>query len=202
MDVFIQDAQRNGVDLSYVYQGCYSLRLAPPSVVNFEFAGYASRQCYDDEVLITINEDGWKDQIGLYNNSYPFAAGFHLMYHELGHDILNLDHTCNETPNFLNQLSECNGSEDFDTSRLKFTNNMLWFTENELQEENLGFHKAVNNFFNKINQNISEWSTSIDWSNPTEENSIPCPIPNQWTDWNGQERGLINRTEDSLCKFN
>ena len=202
LDVFIQDAQRNGVDLSYVYEGCYSLRLAPPSVVDFNFSGYASSMCYDEEVLITINEDAWKNQIDLYDNSYSHAAGFHLMYHELGHDILNLNHTCNETPNFLNQYSECDGSEDFDTSRLKFTNNMLWFTENELQEENLGFHKAVNNFFNKINQNVAVFVSSLDWSNPTEENSIPCPIPYQWTDWNGQERGLINRSEDQKCKFN
>jgi len=68
--------------------------------------------------------------------------------------------------------------------------------------EDLGFHKAVNNYFNKINQNISEWRFSMDWSNPTAENSIPCPIPYQWTDWNGQERGLINRPEDVKCKFN
>ena len=27
--------------------------------------------------------------------------GFHLIWHELGHDILNIDHTCNETPNYL-----------------------------------------------------------------------------------------------------
>ena len=104
--------------------------------------------------------------------------------------------------NFLNHSSQCDGSEDFDTSRLKYTSNMLWFTENELQEENLGFHKAVNNYFNKINQNINEWMVSIDWSNPTAENSIPCPIPYQWTDWSGEERGLINRSEDLKCKFN
>lgn len=205
LDVFIQDAQRNGVDLSYVYEGCYSLRLAPPSFVDIEFAGYASRKCYDDEVLITINEDDWKQSIEFWDNSYPIAIGFHLMYHELGHDILNLGHTCNETPNFLNHPSECDGSEDFNTDKLKNPIDLLWFTNNEvpeLSEDNIGFHKTVNNYFNKINQNISEWVVSIDWSNPTAENSIPCPIPYQWTDWNGQERGLINKSEDQKCKFN
>ncbi len=201
MDVFIQDAQRNGVDLSYVYEGCYKLRLVTPAVGD-TFAAYASRMCYDEEVLITINEDSWKNQVG-YDNSYPTAPGFHLLYHELGHDILNLNYTCNETPNFLNHSSQCDGSEDFNAGPvLKGANDMLWFTENELQEENLGFHKAINNYFNKINQNINEWRFSMDWSNPTAENSIPCPIPYQWTDWNGQERGLINRSEDVKCKFN
>ena len=36
MDVFIQDAQRNGVDLSYVYEGCYKLRLVTPAVGDTE----------------------------------------------------------------------------------------------------------------------------------------------------------------------
>ena len=54
---------------------------------------------------------------------------------------------------------------------------MLWFTENELQEENLGFHKAVNNYFNKINQNIVECNLTIASFGETiiAENSITCP---------------------------
>ena len=198
LDVFIQDAQRNGIDLSYVYEGCYSLRFAPPSVVNFEFAGYATRQCYDNSLLITINEDYWKNQLEISPNfSEPYASGFHLMYHELAHDILDLNHTCNETPNFLNHPAGCNGNE----INLKYTSDMLWFTENELQEENLGFHKSVYNLFNIINQDQEKWYTSLDWSNSTEENSIPCPLPDQWTDWNGNERGLLSIPQEQLCSF-
>ncbi len=176
LDVFIQDAQRNGFDLSYVYQGSYKIELVTPAAGE-TYAARAYRMCYDDQVWITINEDSWKQSIELWDNSYSFAAGFHLLYHELGHDILNLQHTCNEIPNFLNHPSQCDGSEDFNTNQLKYTSNMLWFTENELQEENLGFHKAVNNYFNKINQNIVECNFTIASFGETiiAENSIPCP---------------------------
>ena len=176
LDVFIQDAQRNGFDLSYVYQGSYKIELVTPAAGE-TYAARAYRMCYDDQVWITINEDSWKQSIELWDNSYSHAAGFHLLYHELGHDILNLQHTCNEIPNFLNHPSQCDGSEDFNTNQLKYTSNMLWFTENELQEENLGFHKAVNNYFNKINQNIVECNLTIASFGETiiAENSITCP---------------------------
>ena len=203
LDVFIQDAQRNGLDLSYVYEGCYKIELVTPAAGE-TYAARAHRMCYEEEVLISISEDSWKNQVG-YDNSYPTASGFHLLYHELGHDILNLNHTCNETPNFLNHSSQCDGSEDFNAGPvLKGANDMLWFTENELQEENLGFHKHVYNYFNKINQNIDEWvvTNASFGETMTAENSIPCPWPDQWTDWAGRERGLINRSEDLKCKFN
>ena len=197
MDVFIQDAQRNGVDLSYVYEGdCYELRFA--TLTDDEnFARLAHRTCVDSSVLITINKDYWYNNLEKWPNFYfPVANGFHLMYHELGHDILNLLHTCNETPNFLNHPSACLGNEP----PPKYTSDMLWFTDNELQEENLGFHRAVFNYFNLINQDEKKWYASIDWSNPTEENSIPCPLPYQWTDWAGRERGYGSLT--TLCIFN
>ena len=199
LDVFIQDAQRNGVDLNYVYEGCYSFKFFTSSDDNENTAGYAVRMCTDNSVVIAINDDYWHNGLENFPNfSFPVAYGFHLLYHELGHDILNLNHTCNETPNFLNHPSACLGNEP----PLKYTSDMLWFTENELQEENLGFHKTVYNYFNLINQDQEKWYTSMDWSNPTAENSIPCPVPDQWTDWNGNERGILSWSDEvlsSLC---
>ena len=79
--------------------------------------------------------------------------GFHLIWHELGHDILNLDHTCNETPNFLNHYSSCKEGSDI---YLQYTSSMLWFTDDnnpETSQDNKGFHRAVSNYYKLINQN-------------------------------------------------
>ena len=107
-------------------------------------------------LILSLNKKTWEQNIqsfldhpsGFYKDPYIF--GFHLIWHELGHDILNLDHTCNETPNFLNQYSECEEGSDIS---LQYTSSMLWFTDDnnpETSQENKGFHRAVSNYYKLV----------------------------------------------------
>ena len=74
---------------------------------SFPAAGRTNTNCVDSQVRVELNKEYWEQTIqplldhpsGFYKDPYMF--GFHLIWHELGHDILNLQHTCNETPNFL-----------------------------------------------------------------------------------------------------
>ena len=102
--------------------------------------------------------------------------GFHLIWHELGHDILNLDHTCNETPNFLNHYSSCKEGSDI---YLQYTSSMLWFTDDnnpETSQDNKGFHRAVSNYYKLINKN----PFTIKYTS-SSHGDIPCPVPSSAT---------------------
>jgi hypothetical protein len=95
------------------------------------------------------------------------------MWHEFGHDLLHLEHTCNETPNFINSFSAC---EEGSNVNLQYSGSMLWFTDDsspETSEENKGFHRAVSNYYNLINQDVSAIFRD---ANEFQE-AIPCPVP-------------------------
>ena len=170
LDAFILDAERYGVDLSYVKEGCINIFLDP----NFTIAaGGTNAFCKDNQVRIQYNKTYWEDQLQMvmsrpYSNplySETTMYGFHLMWHELGHDILNMGHTCNETPNFSNHPTAC---EEGSGKNLKYTRDMLWFTDDsspETSEENIGFHRALSNYYNKINQALAE------------KHGLSCPCP-------------------------
>ena len=180
VDAFILDAQRYGVDLSYVRDNCYNVVIEDFGLMTAD--GKTSAHCVDSQVRVELNKKTWEQNIqpfldhpsGFYKDPYIF--GFHLIWHELGHDILNLDHTCNETPNFLNQYSECEEGSDI---YLQYTSSMLWFTDDnnpETSQENKGFHRAVSNYYKLINQN----PYSISYLSTTHED-IPCPVPSSAT---------------------
>ena len=176
VDVFILDAERYGVDLTYARDHCYNIVLE--DFGSSSAAGWTNASCVDTQVRVELNKKIWEQNIqplldhpsGFYKDPYMF--GFHLIWHELGHDILNLQHTCNETPNFLNQYSAC---EEGSTVILQYTSKMLWFTDDtnpETSQENKGFHRAVSNYYKLINQipyTIKTPSSTHD--------DIPCPVP-------------------------
>ena len=176
VDVFILDAERYGVDLTYARDHCYNIVLE--DFGSSPAAGWTNASCVDTQVRVELNKKTWEQNIqpfldhpsGFYKDPYIF--GFHLIWHELGHDILNLQHTCNETPNFLNQYSAC---EEGSNVILQYTSKMLWFTDDtnpETSQENKGFHRAVSNYYKLINQipyTIKTPSSTHD--------DIPCPVP-------------------------
>ena len=176
VDVFILDAERYGVDLTYARDHCYNIVLE--DFGSSPAAGWTNASCVDTQVRVELNKKIWEQNIqplldhpsGFYKDPYMF--GFHLIWHELGHDILNLQHTCNETPNFLNQYSAC---EEGSNVILQYTSKMLWFTDDtnpETSQENKGFHRAVSNYYKLINQipyTIKTPSSTHD--------DIPCPVP-------------------------
>ena len=176
VDAFILDAERYGVDLTYVRDHCYNIVIE--DFGSFPAAGRTNASCVDSQVRVELNKEYWEQTIqplldhpnGFYKDPYMF--GFHLIWHELGHDILNLQHTCNETPNFLNHYSAC---EEGSNVILQYTSKMLWFTVDtnpETSQENKGFHRAVSNYYKLINQ------IPITIKTPSStHDDIPCPVP-------------------------
>ena len=176
VDAFILDAERYGVDLTYVRDHCYNIVIE--DFGSAPAAGWTNAGCVDSQVRVELNKEIWEQNIqplldhfsGFYKDPYMF--GFHLIWHELGHDILNLQHTCNETPNFLNQYSAC---EEGSNVILQYTSKMLWFTDDtnpETSQENKGFHRAVSNYYKLINQ------IPITIKTPSStHDDIPCPVP-------------------------
>jgi hypothetical protein len=178
LDVFILDAERYGVDLSYVKEYCYNVVL-----VDFDFPNppmaMTYTQCVDTQVRVVINKSSWEQAIQSIENTQqgfykdPFIYGLQLMWHEFGHDLLHLEHTCNETPNFINSFSAC---EEGSNVNPQYSGSMLWFTDDsspETSEENNGFHRAVSNYYNLINQDVSAIFRD---ANEFQE-AIPCPVP-------------------------
>ena len=172
LDVFILDAKRYGVDLSYVHEGCANMILDP----NFTGAAGASfGGCIDNQVRIKINKTYWEEQFQILM-SRPYANplysdttiyGFHLIWHELCHDILYIDHNCYETPNFLNHFAGCGQDSGVN---LQYTSDMLWFTDDskpDTSQQNRGFHTAVSNYYRKVNQVITNQSST----------GCDCPLP-------------------------
>ena len=156
LEAFILDAERYGVDLSYINDACINLFFDE----NYTGAGATNAFCKENQVRVLLGKAYWDNQLKMlmskpYSNplySETTIFGFHLMWHELGHDILNIGHTCNDTPNFINYPGACDKDSEI---TLQYTRDMLWFTDNsnpETSEENNGFHNALYNYYNKINQ--------------------------------------------------
>ena len=80
LDWFIQDAAINGVDLSYVYDGKIELSF----VDSEDWSGKAFANGNKRKVSVQIDYGNWTRLSAVHKKK--------LMYHELGHDILNLYH--------------------------------------------------------------------------------------------------------------
>jgi len=92
LNAFIQDAVRHGVDLSYIDTNKYQFTIIPDNEWTSSASAYASRICDNDQIDITFKESVWSNSKIPYKTSVPDALK--IMWHELGHDILNLDHVC------------------------------------------------------------------------------------------------------------
>ena len=90
LDVFVKDAAAFGIDLSYVYDGSVSFEFKNDPVAGPETIAYTDSLGKDDKVHVVVNPYWW-------NQASP-AKRLAIMYHELGHDILNFDHDSDEGP--------------------------------------------------------------------------------------------------------
>ena len=115
LSVFVQDAERvAGLDLSYVFDGEVILR--PLSEIPAASDGWAWSMCDDNKVQIGIRAaprslPSIQDETK-YRNNRNFSNSIQTYYHEFGHDILNLTHTCNQNDTMFNNSSEeypCSG---------------------------------------------------------------------------------------------
>jgi len=82
IDKFILDAKKNhNIDLSYVYKGD---KLILFKELEKETIAVAYKKDEDDKVIVFVDPENW------------YAANqvkrWYIIYHELGHDILNLEH--------------------------------------------------------------------------------------------------------------
>ena len=111
LSVFVQDAERvAGLDLSYVFDGEVILR--PSGEIPAAYDGWAWSMCDDNKVQIGIRlEPRYLPSIGdetNYRNNRNFSNSIQTYYHEFGHDILNLTHTCNQNDMMFSNSSEEN----------------------------------------------------------------------------------------------
>lgn len=87
---FIADAKRHGVDLSHIDVDNYVFELLPKEA---SAAGTAGGNCDDSIVNIAIGEQYWAEDI-LIQDAFKIRQSLKIMWHEFGHDLLNLWHTC------------------------------------------------------------------------------------------------------------
>ena len=117
LSVFILDAQRHNIDLSYIDNSKFQFELVDENHPDLSgFRAVAMRGCNNDEILIKYSRPGWvEDTSNPFKKSFPPSFG--VMWHEFGHDILNLKHLClgghimsgrHQDPQILNSQSECN----------------------------------------------------------------------------------------------
>ena len=91
--VFLKDAQDQGIDVSHVYQGEITIKFDQYDkhiVENPSVIAYTDAMNRDSIVNIVVNPTAWLD-------ASP-AKRLAIIYHELGHDILNLEHKGEEGP--------------------------------------------------------------------------------------------------------
>lgn len=77
--MFVADAREHGIDLDYVMRGEIELRFMRSDVYG---KSWAWRN--DNKVKVWVNYDKWIKMSEIHKIT--------LMYHELGHDVLGLDH--------------------------------------------------------------------------------------------------------------
>lgn len=87
LTAFIKDAERHGVDLSFIDIEDFEFELVPGT--DLGFAGIAWNNC-NDKVSVGMNLQYW-DNARTFDYGNPLIS---VMWHEFGHTILGLAHTC------------------------------------------------------------------------------------------------------------
>ena len=86
---FVDFAKDNGLDFSYIYQYDVELKFTYDHMQP-ETIAYTTTLGNDKEVYVAVNPDAWV-------NASP-AKRVAVLFHELGHDILNFEHNATEGP--------------------------------------------------------------------------------------------------------
>jgi len=177
VEVFVKDAERHGLDLNYVLQGGIKFEIDP----NLTAAGRAYQACNDSGVYIKYKEISYQKDISTiksgskcincagstfwsnYNVGPKQNEKFYgdvpsmllLVYHELGHDILNLNHTCIDGQ-LVNALTACvEGVSSIKKDMYAFS----WYSN----DPRFSFRAAVKDLFEGASQNCKDCidSTSL-----------------------------------------
>jgi len=118
----------------------------------------------DDQGNVNVDKDGdgiaegeikwgWSNNFSYNKNGVHFDVPFalKLIWHELGHDILNLDHNClsnNIMTSSMGTAYHC------DESQIKFNMSFSYYS----QDPNLSWQKAVKDMFEGVNQYCKDCS--------------------------------------------
>lgn len=166
---FIKDAARHGVDLSHIEIKNFTINVVKdfpcPDGSVFCFGGIlatASGVCNDDIIEINILERIWK-----YAPAFDYYDELiQIIWHELGHDILNLNHVC-EPYHILSSIDDgilydnpekkCNIIPAGKTHTLSF--------RYDHPNEELNWQRAVKDMFTKHRQVLFE-------CNPKQEKKL------------------------------
>ena len=85
VDKFILDAKQNhNIDLSYINKKNKTNRLIIFRQLEGAIIAAAYESDNDDKVFVQVDPENWQNA--------SQAKRWYIIYHELGHDILNLDH--------------------------------------------------------------------------------------------------------------
>ena len=111
LDVFIRDAKRVAdLDLNFAYENTLEVIYA---TMADEAGGTAFGVCNDTLIKIRIAEDYFDDLVkpfkGQTNERGVFARVIKTIYHEFGHDILNITHTCDKREIMYGTQPPCEG---------------------------------------------------------------------------------------------
>lgn len=90
LQVFLQDADDNGIDVSHVNLNSINLEFKVDDSVGRSTIAYTDTMNNDNRVHVVVNPTRW--------NAASPQKRLAIFYHELGHDILNFDHDAEEGP--------------------------------------------------------------------------------------------------------
>lgn len=114
VDKFVEVAHENGVDLEYIYNHEINIGL----VANYEWAGTAHARDNNELIHITINEE-------VYNQMAPLSR-WTLLFHELGHDVLNYAHRGGHSIDSLELMHQAKNRNIRNADELKAALDMMF----------------------------------------------------------------------------
>jgi hypothetical protein len=110
-EIFMWEAKNYGLDLDYTLE--YPIIIEPRTHQNPNFVAWAKERDNDEKIHIGINTELF------FSASRSNRARLYIMFHELGHDILNLPHLpTNSCSNITHIMNPC-GRNDIDTNEFK-----------------------------------------------------------------------------------
>ena len=144
VDKFILDAKANhGIDLSYVNR---NERLIMFRQLERETIALAYKMDDDEKVLVLVDPENW--------NNANQALRYYIIYHELGHDILNLEH--GEGGRMMNPYKEGNYSwSRFETDKKEM------FSNYKPIKNYSGFNKIKKESTSPFTENSNNYSSII-----------------------------------------
>lgn len=138
LEVFIMDAERHGIDLSNIDTKTAVFTMVPGQ----ERLGVSRNYCNSNQVTITLQKEFWEQATTLKSSNY---RKIQLMWHELGHELLKLNHTCSRGHIMTSNTPSCPHTTEgwyYD----------LWNFKYKAEDENINWQRAVEDMFNGVDQ--------------------------------------------------